>query len=209
MKIKGRLFYMGWFNRPWNLLVKDGTKVDLWPIVDKFLESLNGQFSDHKQGADSYILRFDKKSDFKLEYLRDELIILKRDGGFGFSNVHAYLDTALVWLSGRMINIEIEDKKRIKFFADKSEKVLSLCLSGNSSSYMIPEGVEKTICKIGQPDCCIFPAISPEGFECRKFSGPIARDLLDRLAKGTIRASRIGNCEIGKRKKENTKIVPV
>ena len=34
------------------------------------------------------------------------------------------------------------------------------------------------------------------GFECQKFNSYIARGLLDRYGKGTMRASRIGNCKI-------------
>ena len=199
-KFKGRWLYMGWSNPPWRLVVDNG-EIDLWPIIDKFLTSLNGKRADHKQERDGYTLAADKSSEFQFKYVPGEYILLEKPENIGVSNVHAYLDNALVWLSGRMVEIEIQDGKQIKFTADKSEKVFGVYfVDGNSCE--IPDGAEKTVCKIGQSDCCIFLLGTTNGFQCGKFGGSIARMLLDRLAKGEMRSSRIGNCAILGRKEQ-------
>lgn len=198
-KYKGKLLFMGWFNLPWKLMTDD-SEVDLQPIVNKFFASLKGKRATHNQTSESYTLSADKSSEFQFQYIPDEYIVLKKPKGFGMSNVHAYLENALVWFSGRMVKIEIETGKRIKFMADESEDVFGVYFAGAGNSCEVPSGTEETICKIGQPDCCIFLSITSGGFSCEKFNGPLARMLLDRLAKGNIRASRIGNCKILGRK---------
>jgi len=198
-EFKGRLLYMGWFNKPWSLIMEGG-EIDLWPVVDKFLVSLNSKHADHDQTRDSYTLSVDENSEFQFKYIPGECVLLEKPEGFGMSNVHAYLDGALGWLSGRLVEIEIEEGKRIKFMADKSEKVYGVYFTGEGNSCKILNGAEKTVCKIGQHDCCIFLSVGADGFHCEKFSGSIARTLLDRLAKGNIHASRIGSCEVLGRK---------
>ena len=197
-KLKGRLYYMGWL-LPWKLVTNDG-EIDLWPVIDKFLASLNGKRADHEQTRDGYTLSADEASDFKLTYTPGECAFLEKSEGFGLSNVNAYLSSALVGLSGRLVEIEIEDGKQIKLTADKSEEVYGVYFADRGNSCELPSGVEQTVCKIGQPDCCIFLVAGDDDFYCEKFSGPTARMLLDRLAKGTIRASRIGNCALIGRK---------
>lgn len=200
-KFKGRLQYMGWFNQPWNLMTENG-EVDLWPTVDEFLVSINGKRVNQDQKRDNYMLLANEKSEFLFEYVPGECILLKKSKGFGWSNIHHYLNTALVWLSGRMVEVEIENGKRIKFMADKDEEVHGVYfVSGNSCE--VVSGDEGVICKIGQFDCCIFLTVGSNGFRCEKFNGPLARGLLDRLAKGSIRASRIGDCALlGRKEKE-------
>ena len=119
------------------------------------------------------------------------------------SNVHVCLDEALGWLSGRLVEIEIEDGKQVKFSADASEEVFGVYFTGEGNSCKIPNGAVKAVCKIGQRDCCIFLSAGADGFNCEKFNSPMVRMLLDRLAKGTMRASRIGNCALlGRKKRE-------
>lgn len=196
-RLKGRLLYMGLSNRPWKL-VTDFNETDLWPLVNVFLSSLNGKCADHKQEQDSYTLAANENSEFKFNYFSDRHAILQKTKGVGMSNVYAYLDDALIWLSGRMVEIEIENGKRIKFIADESEKVYGVYFV-NGNSCEIPDGAEKTVCKIGQRDCCIFPVAGAGGFQCTKLSSS-ARTFLDNLAKGRMRASRIGNCTVLGRK---------
>ncbi len=202
-KFKGRLQYMGWFNLPWKLMTDNG-EIDLWPVIDKFFTSLNGKRAKHEQKCDGYTLTADENSEFQFKYVPGKHVLLKKSKGFGMSNVYAFFDDTLVWLSGRMVEIEIEDGKQIGFTADKSEEVFGVYFVGDGNSCEIPKGTEKTVCKIGQRDCCIFPSMGADGFGCEKFSGPMARLLLDRLAKGNIHASRIGNCEILGRKDKKT-----
>jgi len=206
MKFKGRLWYMGWFNLPWKLVTDDG-EIDLWPVIDKFLISLNNKRADHKEERDGYTLAANESSEFQFKYIPGEYVLLEKLGNFGVSNIHAYLDTALGWLSGRMVEIEIEDGKQIKFVADKFEKVYGVYFVGDGNSCEVPRGIEKTVCKAGQRDCCIFLSAGAGGFFCEKFNGPIARLLLDRLAKNAIRASRIGSCALlGRKEKEAVRV---
>lgn len=201
-KIKGRLLYMGWFNLPWKLVMGDG-EIDLWSVIDKFFISLNGKRADHKRERDGYTLAADESSEFQFKYVPGEYVLLEKSEGFGMSNVHAYLDIVLSWLSGRMVEIEIKDGKQIKFTADKSEKVYGVYFVGDGSSCEVPSGTEKAICRVGQHDCCIFLSVGADGFNCEKFNSSLAHMLLDRLAKGNIRASRIRNCAlIGRKERE-------
>jgi hypothetical protein len=200
-KLEGRLQYMGWFNLPWKLVTDHG-EIDLWPIIDKFFISLNGKRAKHDLERDGYTLAADESSEFQFKYVPGEYVLLEKPKGFGISNVHAYLDGALVWLSGRMVEIKIEDGKQIKLMADKTEEVYGVYFVDDGNSCEVPRGAEQNVCKIGQSDCCIFLTVCENGFRCEKFSGIMARDFLDRLAKRTIRASRIGNCVLIGRKEK-------
>ncbi|MDD2935140.1 MAG: hypothetical protein PHX25_01565 [Candidatus Pacebacteria bacterium] len=200
MKLKGRLLYMGWQNLPWKLMTKEG-EVNLWPFVDDFFKSIDGKRVKHDQTHDFYMLSSDESSDFSMKYVPGTYIFTEKINGFGFSNIHAYSDHILTYLSGRMIEIDIENGKQIKFSADASEDVFGVYFtSGNSCK--VSEGAENTICKIGQNDCCVFLSVGRGGFHCEKFNSHFARMLLDRLAKGNILASRIGNCTVLGRKEE-------
>jgi hypothetical protein len=201
-RFKGRLLYMGWFNVPWKLMMESG-EIDLWPVIDKFFVSLNGKRANHDQARDGYTLSVDENSELQFNYIPGEYVLLEKPEGFGMSNVHAYLDNALIWLSGRMVEIEIEEGKQIKFTADKDKEVYGVYFVGDGNSCEVPIGAEKTVCKIKQHDCCIFLSVGADGFHCEKFSGSTARMFLDRLSKGDIRASRIGSCTIlGRKERE-------
>ena len=208
-KLKGRLLFMGWFNRPWKLVTDAGEEIDLYPIFHNFLLSINNKRVSQKEEREGYTLCADEKSVYKFEYYPEEepVLILKHatDKWGGVSNIGFYLEHTLSWLSGRKVEIEIEDGKSINYFADKTEEVLGLYfVHGNTCK--VPEGVEKTVCKVNQKDCCIFLTMSPDGFECEKFYDHLARQLLDRLAKGQMRATRIGNCAILGRKEQKTSV---
>jgi len=198
--ITGRLHYLGWFNRPWTLETTAGN-VDLWPVVEEFLLALNGQRASHQKDRDGYWLAADSTSTYRFNYEPDKCVSLDVVDGFGFSNVHAYMDSALIWLSGRLVIIEIDAGMCLHFRADESEQVFSVQF-GDSNSCEVPEGAERSVCKVGEPDCCVFLACGAKGFSCEKFSGPTARVLLDRLAQGTIRATRIGSCAVNGRKEK-------
>lgn len=199
-KIKGRLLYKGWFNLPWEVVSENGEIIDLWPIVHAFLLSLDGrQASQDFTTVDSYALEANQGSGWSFHYIPGESLLLRKVEGFGFDNVHAWFEMLLTWLSGRLVDIEVEDGVRMKIVADADEEVLGLHFTRNNSC-AIPHGAEKTICKAGQSDCCIFICSGASGFTCEKFNGPLARTILDRFAKGEMRASRIGNCAIRARR---------
>lgn len=198
LNLKGRLWYLWWSNKPWKLITDEG-EIDLWPHIEQVFLSLSGKRTSHKRERESYALFLDQDSSGRLKYEPGELLILEAIEGFGFSNIYAYLDDALICLDGRMVEIEINDKG-LKICADKTEKVFGVYFT-DGNSCKIPKGAEYTVCKIGQgKETCIFVSVSSNGFYCKKFSGMTARGLLDRLAKGTINAGRIGNCSLLGRK---------
>lgn len=201
-KLKGRLQYLGWFNQPWNLITLPPTvlQINLCPIVEEFFASINGKRANQDRTRDGYSLSVNEESEMEFKYVPDKYVLLEKPEGFGMSNVHAYLDRILVWLSGRMVEVEIENGKQIKFAANKDEVVHGVYFVGEGNSCEVHKGDERTICKVGQDDCCIFLTAGGSGFQCEKFSGSLARMLLDRLAKGTMRASRIGSCAVLGRK---------
>ena len=154
-KFKGRLLYMGWSNLPWKLVAGD-VEIDLWPIIDKFLASLNGKRANHEETLDGYTLLADESSEFRFEYIPGERVFLKKIEGLGFSSVKAYLGETLGLLTGRLV--EIEDGRQMKFTADASEEVYGVYFTDDNSC-KVPSGIEETVCKLGQHDCCIFLAL--------------------------------------------------
>lgn len=200
LHVRGRLHYTGWLNTPWMLMVENGDTIDLWPAVHEFFVSLDGRHAEHHLATDAYTLMANGDSEFTFHYDPEECAVLQKNIGFGFVNVNAYFGDALVWLSGRLIEVEIADNQ-LRVAADKSEDVFGVSLMENSNVGEIPEGTEETVCKMGHgAECCIFLSANADGFRCQKFSGPMARVLLGRLVKQDIRARRIGNCAmLGKR----------
>ena len=195
-KIKGRLLYKGWFNRPW-VLVSGGKETDLWPVVEKFFTKLNGKNAWFEYAPTGYSLFAEANSDYRFDYESDVRVTLQKIGSFGLTNVYWYLDNVLTGLSGRLVEVSIAGKK-LSIVADRTEKVPGLYYT-DGNSCRVPEGMEQTVCKIGQPDCCVFLVMGGSGYFCEKF-GSNAGLLLDRLAKGTIGAQRIGNCAVIGRK---------
>ena len=197
---KGKLGYLGWFNLPWRLITEDG-EIDLWPMVNDFFLSIGGKKISQDKTPESYTLEVNGLSDFQFEYIPGKSILMRKPKDFSVYNVLHFLDETLVWLSGRRVEVEIGNGKRMKFIADKSEEVFGVYPSiGNSCE--VPKGAEQTVCKLDHSDCCIFLSVDPKGFSCEKFNGPMARMLLDRFAKNEInpRISRIGSCKILGRK---------
>lgn len=189
---KGRLLYLGWNNFPWKL-VTEGGDVDLWLFVEEFFRSLNGKRAYHDQEITGYTLRADTDSAFEFDYDSVVGVWLKKPDGFAGSNVLAHMESALIALSGRLIEVKITDSL-LQFTADHSENVLKLDFLSETNSYPVPRGDENRVCRIGKPDCCIFLSLDENGFSCLKFNSFHARKLLERLAVGTIRSTRIGNC---------------
>ena len=112
-----------------------------------------------------------------------------------------YDETGFQMINGRNIRMEYEiGGSGLAISADPEEKVFGLYFTDDNSC-KIPPGKEKEVCKIGEgTDCCIFLSAGSKGFACEKFDSFIARNVLDRLAKGTINAKRIGNCALLGRK---------
>jgi hypothetical protein len=119
-----------------------------------------------------------------------------------FSNAGLYLTYALQSMNGRKVHFT-SDEKSISFVADENEAVHEVWYQDPGNGCRIEPGDEKTICKVGEEDCCAFLTLGSNGFECQKFS-ELCATLLDRIAKETIRARRIGNCKVVGRIKNKT-----
>lgn len=197
VEIKGRLRFLGWRHKPWVIEADDGIQVDLFPLLDVFLRGLNNKLATHTRDNVSYELRSDETSDFYLVYSPDEGLVcpVLSHKEFGFSNVTAYFESTAIWLTGRKVIVTFEDgdPKQFRIAADPEEVVHKTKFFGNGNSSRIWR--EKTVCQVGTENCCIFAVCGPAGFCCEKFNDPIARILLDRLARNEIRATRLGNCE--------------
>ena len=203
---QGRLLFTGWLNRPWRLVQNDG-EIDLFPLLEDVLLAVAGHPAQHEHTRDSYLFEADQSSDFDLLYEADTNPILMKRDDFGMSNVGAYLGSALGWLNGRKVLVKI-GKQRFAIKADPTEDVHIVRFFGRGNSCRIQEGDEKSICKAGTTDTCIFLTFGPNGFECDKFNDPLARTLLGRHAKGTMRASRIGNCGVNGREESSRDRTP-
>lgn len=201
IQIKGRLEYLGW-RHPWNVFPTDDVGAELGPIDVKpffwtFAERHKGQLcaQDHQRGC--YVLKPDTASEMSLDFdiVGAGILLVRADGGFGFSNVSAYLDTALMFLNGQHV-IFAPPGEEFRVAADTSHPVFGVKRHGDGNLCKIPTGKETEICKPGTPDCCLFLIMGGGGFECAKFCPPTARMLLARKVEGSIRATRIGDCEV-------------
>ncbi len=206
--LKGRLEYLGWLNRPWKLWNTKGIKgiTDLWPMFETVFRALNGRETVFDYTKKGFSLKAKPSAETVLKYEDLGSLTLEKKVGFGISNMVAYIEMALMILNGRSVVIKVDARKGIiKLDADPEEKVFGLYFTdGNSCA--VPKGKEEEICKAGKEGACAFLACtSGVGFTCEKFNDSTARYILDRVAKGTIGARRIGNCALLGRKENPEK----
>jgi len=197
--IKGKLTFISFWH-PINIETEDGD-VDLRIQIFGLFEDLNGQNCSMTYGMNNISIGTDIDSKYVMKFLRDTenggetiLIILDVPDEFGMQNIGAYLPDTLQRLNGMQVIVEVDDDS-ISFRHDEDEIVNEVNYTHNNSCRISEEDI-KTICKIGQEDCCIFLTAGGNGFNCEKFNAGMARLLLDRHAEGTMNASRIGNCKI-------------
>lgn len=201
--IIGKLEYLTW-DRPWALALEGGGTHDAAvPFWDTAL-AMAGQRAGHSYQKDFYALRLDEGSPTELRTggRGEGAGLFNMDGSFGFSNVAAYLEWTLVALNGREVIVLFAPGRLFRIEATVTEQVPEVKYYGSGNMGRIPAGEEFSRCKAGEPDCCIFLTGAPSGFQCAKFSGPLARSLLHRKAQGTMRATRIGNCRLVGREEE-------
>lgn len=197
-KLKGRLFFTTWAVLSWKLVTNDG-EIDLYPIVNHLLESLNlCRVERPEQMVDSFELLVNKDSKFTLRYTPMKVLCLEylsEDTALDVQ-ISAEMRIMLSRLSGRLVDLEIEDGRRMRIAPDISELVLHVSYACGSNGCEIPSGASETVCRKGKPDRCIF---FNDG-ECRKFDTQIAHDMLSHFAEGTRFAKgivgRIGNCAL-------------
>jgi len=109
-KLNGRLHYLGWSHRPWKLITDEGGgEVDIWPIVESFFVLLAGERASHHEDKESYDLFADPESEDRFMYEPGKKILLEGVDRVGWSNVQAHLDNSLIRLTGRMVEIEIDE----------------------------------------------------------------------------------------------------
>lgn len=207
---KGTLEYHGW-NDSWILSTaaceaewggQKGTStmmINIKQFITAVFERLHGKSASQVLGMDSYELKLDDES--KFQFCNEPNPLLDMKDGSGFSNVGAYFSTAMEWLNGRKV-ILTTDATGFKIEADPEDKVHELKFSGSGNLCNVSKGDALSVCLVGQGDnCCIFLMGGGSGFSCAKFSS-FSRQMLDRHAKGTMNAGRIGNCAIVGREDE-------
>ncbi len=200
-ELKGKLEYTSLFE-PIKLIGEE-KEIDLRDYYFPLLEKLNGKKSRMDDQRRSIEIYGDETSENIIEYQNAGdgiLMLIKRIDGKGVSNIAAYLPDALQRLNGRQVIVEVSEKNGLKLFANPEEKVFGLYYTGAGNGCKIPEGAEKTVCKIGTDDCCIFCCLGAGGFGCLKFDSLSTRQILQRHAKKEMNATRIGNCEVLGRK---------
>jgi hypothetical protein len=209
MKMEGDLFFYGWRHRPWRFkaVVADrpAGEGDLYTPINHILSNLHGQPCDHDYAHDSYTLRLKTDSDYLLDYVEGQSVLLKlKSGQFGFSNVSAYLSMAFERMNGRRISFETLPTGFILRALDGDRVPTRYYPEEGGNLCSVPKGEEKTVCGLGSgPETCVFLMCGGSGFQCGKFSS-VASTMLDRLASGTTNAKRVGACRCGGRLKPPT-----
>lgn len=207
--LAGTLIYSGsWTQRPWLLKREGEDSIDLYPLIDQWFAQANGRPArqEHERAPNGYRLSLDASAELVLTYESDGAAMLVRPGGIEkalqekrsgttIENIGAYLPQALVALSGRQVIVTLDDTG-LAIDADPAEQVYGVKFFGDGNDCRVPVGAERSVCKRGTPECCIFLAAGPEGFVCQKFNRPVAEELLKRYAAGTMRAKRVGSCTL-------------
>jgi len=202
MELRGKLEYISIFD-PIRLISENG-ELDLREQYFQLFEKLNGQKTKMDYHMNDIEICGDENSDHIIKYENDDnriLILLNKIDNFGFSNIEVYLSDMLQRLNGRSVIVTVSDNG-IKITYDPTEEVFGLYYT-NSNNCKIPDDKIKSICKIGEKDCCIFCCVGSDGFECLKFNTTSTRMLLGRHNRNEMNATRIGNCAILGRKEKN------
>lgn len=202
--ITGKLEYLGW-QRPWTIETKDGPvdlSLDFWRVA----QMLENEPSAMAYDRDTISLRRDENSDMVIEHggVGQGVVITKKAPAFGFSNVTAYVEAILCALNGREIVATIApDADAFSINPAPGEDVPGVRYAWSGNMCRVPNEMEVEVCGMGNgAAACIFLTLGGRGFECAKFSGSMARTLLERKAMGTMNAGRIGNCRCVGREEE-------
>ncbi|MFH1990630.1 MAG: hypothetical protein ABIJ19_02125 [Patescibacteria group bacterium] len=207
--LKGRLRFLGWGHKPWLLSDENDQQIDIWPYFERVLTSLNGKSAKMewigKKSLSGISFKLDKSSEFKVEFKVGVATAMVKKEGIGWSNIIAYVENALQAINGRQVIVKIRNNYSFFIEADPTEKVFGLYYTHNNSC-SIPNHEAMEICQIGKGvHSCIFASVTGDGFECQKFDSPMARMILDRMARSMISARRIGSCAIlGRATRETT-----
>lgn len=113
-KIRGRLLYSERF-RSWGFLQDHGEMIDLRPIIEKFLMSINDRRVRHKLECDGiYCMQVIGRdtSDFFCN-LGSSLVALKHKNNSVAIGAYAEFDRVFCRFADQIIEIEIEDGKQL------------------------------------------------------------------------------------------------
>ena len=192
--VLGKLEYLGW-QRPWDVGGLD-VSARFWDVA----ESLQGRRAEHTYHRDGYTLRANPEATRELRHggRGQGAGLFGVDGAFAFTSVASYLEWALCALNGRTVSVSHDPGSVFWIEAAAFEEVPGVRYFGDGNMARLdpadPEAFRR-VCKPGAgADCCIFMTAGADGISCAKFSGGMARHLLDRKAAGAMSAGRIGNC---------------
>lgn len=199
----GKLTYLGW-QSSWTLAVEhESGPTDIKQAFWNVAEALKGKRVTFTVSTDLCRLAADETSDFALDFdQRGAGILVKREaGGWGFTNVVAYLEAIAMGLNASEVVLSIGDgNQAFQIRASPDQRVPTLEREPgfpNGNSIGIGMEIAKDRCRMGQrSECCLFLTASKDGFLCAKFDAPIARTMLARLGDGQTSAQRIGNCRL-------------
>lgn len=184
--------------RPWPVVQDDDTEIDLRALVMATFQKMHGQPATQKEGPDFYEFVVDQNSKFRVQHqMKDGLNLVSLVSPTGVSFVNAHIKSTLAWLAGRIIEATVTDQA-ISIRADDSKDVFHVECRQNSGDCPLSDVTAENICRVGRPDRCIFNHGESGSYQCDKFSGVIAEQLLDAHAEGRLkpRWTRIGSCAL-------------
>jgi hypothetical protein len=199
--LRGKLEFISLW-RPIKLHTAEGT-IDLRDEIFPLLTLWNGRKALIDYTKKHIIVGLSETTDgvLEFEHVKEKeiisIIIKKPDG---FTNLGAYIPNTLQFLNGQYIDVDLEEDY---FQIIGAKQTLYGLYYTDGNSCKVPDEDVKNICQPGTTHSCIFLSVGANGFQCEKFDSYMARQILYRYDEGTMRATRIGDCELLGRKDDN------
>lgn len=182
---EGTLRFLQW-DGPWMV-----GEVDIRPSVMSLADRLHDSRVSQDRAPDACSLSADKKSDSAFS---SETWWMVLQNGFGGTNCLAALSCSLQSLNGRDVIASITDDG-FKIFDPDPSKYHGVKYHGGNLA-RVCDGDETRVCEMCTDACCAFLAHTKDGFMCAKFDSYLCRQLLGRIADGSMNATRIGSCRL-------------
>jgi hypothetical protein len=188
--IIGTLLYYG-ANGSWTITGKDGSVVDLKPLVMGAFAPLLGRRVVMNEKKWSLTICADEQAPMHLES-QDGTIwpILQVRDGFGFSNVRYAVEQVLTRFNGTTVGL-CWDENSLSILFDEVQSVPRTQYCGRGNLALAEPGG-----RCLNPTPCVFLVAGPDGFRCAKFDSFTSAQILDRLIRGEMKATRIGSCVV-------------
>lgn len=194
--IEGVLRFYGLY-QSW-IVETDRGDVEVMQAVLDVIGAMHGLHVVQVRTATEFGISLDDASMTTLFANPNSGIYLTYPGG-GFEVTTNVMEIALFFMNGRKVRLET-DVTGFSIAVDPEEQVHMLNYNKFGNGCSVSSQVAQDVCQIGGGASCVFLSLDhPGGFTCNKFDPPTARMLLERLALGTIRSKRIGNCGIAGR----------